>query len=193
MASATRLLTPAPEDLRRYARLRRRALALVPWAFDAGPDDDYAATPAQIASLIAPAAGAIVVVDDLAGGELAAIAGLARSPHAKSAHRATLWGVFTAPEHRGRGLGHAVVTAAIALARSWRGVDSIRLSVSAETPDAQRLYERVGFRVWGREPAYLAHDGRRIDELHMLLQLAAPAGLRACEEITGSAVDRLAR
>jgi L-amino acid N-acyltransferase YncA len=44
---------------------------------------------------------------------------------------------------------------------------------SANSPEAQRLYERFGFEVWGREPEATEHDRRRYDEIHMTLRLRA--------------------
>jgi len=93
----------------------------------------------------------------------------ARSP--KFAYRASIWGVFVEPAYRGNGLGRAVVTAAIDLARSWSGVDYVDLGASGAAPEAQRLYERLGFAAWGREPEATEIDGRRYDEIHMTLRL----------------------
>jgi len=95
----------------------------------------------------------------------------ARSP--KFAHRASIWGVFVEPAHRGKGLGQAVIAAAIDLARTWPGVDYIDLGASGAAPEAQRLYERLGFAAWGREPEATEIGGRRYDEIHMSLRLAA--------------------
>jgi len=62
---------------------------------------------------------------------------------------------------------HAVITHA----GSWRGVTYLDLAVSANSPEAQRLYESLGSAVWGREPEATEHDGRRYDEIHMTLRL----------------------
>jgi ribosomal protein S18 acetylase RimI-like enzyme len=93
----------------------------------------------------------------------------ARSP--KFAHRASIWGVFVDSAYRRKGLGRAVVTAAIVLARSWPGVDYVDLGASERAPEAQCLYESLGFRAWGREPEATQHEGRRYDEIHMTLRL----------------------
>lgn len=68
------------------------------------------------------------------------------------------------PEHRGRGLGEALLRHAFARLRA-RGVNTVGLSVSARTtPSAWRLYERVGMREAGglgrvREGAALSRAG----------------------------------
>jgi hypothetical protein len=43
--------------------------------------------------------------------------------------------------------------------------------VSAATPGAQRLYERVGFRVWGTKPAGARYDGKTVADQQMALCL----------------------
>jgi ribosomal protein S18 acetylase RimI-like enzyme len=68
--------------------------------------------------------------------------------------------------------------AVIAHARSWQGVEYLDLAVSANSPEAQRLYKGFGFVVWGREPEVTEHEGRRYDEIHMTHRLRT-AGERA--------------
>src|SRR5687767_2363114 len=161
----------SPADAARYARLRLRMLTEAPWAFAASPEDDIALDPARLAALLAEQENAIFAVE--AGGEreLVATAGIVRMKQLKFVHRARLWGVFVEPDYRGKGLGRAVVRAAVDLARCWPGVDYIDLGVSENAPEAQRLYESLGFKAWGREPEATAHNGRRYDELHMTLKL----------------------
>jgi ribosomal protein S18 acetylase RimI-like enzyme len=162
-------LTPA--DASRYARLRLRMLTEAPWAFAASPEDDVALDPARLATYLAEEESAIFAVEACSDQELVAAASIMRMKQLKFAHRARLWGVFVEPEHRGKGLGKAIVGAAVALARCWAGVSYIDLGVSANAPDAQRLYESLGFKAWGREPEATALDGRRYDEIHMTLKL----------------------
>jgi ribosomal protein S18 acetylase RimI-like enzyme len=83
--------------------------------------------------------------------------------------------VFVEPDYRGRGLGRAVTSAAIAHARTWPGIDFIDLGVSENAPEALRLYESLGFTRWGREPEATQHEGRRYDEIHMTLRLRSRA------------------
>src|SRR5690606_23397270 len=127
----------AAGDVERYARLRRRMLDDSPWAFSASPEDDRALDLAALKEQLGEQEFAIVGVEATPGGELAAVTGVVRARERKFAHRAIIWGVFVAPEHRGRGLGRAVMTAAIDLARSWPGVDYVDLAVSVRSPEAQ--------------------------------------------------------
>jgi ribosomal protein S18 acetylase RimI-like enzyme len=185
MMSSVMRLTPA--DAERYVQLRRRMLSLAPWAFSDTPADDEAVHILQLAELLAQEHHATFAVEaELpprhgdphpsevdARPRLVASASLTRAKSPKFAHRARVWGVFVEPECRGRKLGKALMHAVIAQGRGWGGVEFLDLGVSANSPEAQRLYESVGFQMWGREPEATEHEARRYDELHMTLRLRA--------------------
>jgi len=141
-----------------------------PWAFSADPGSDSASDAARVAEQLAKEDDAILGVDD--GKDLVAVLGVARRRGAKFAHRALVWSVFVEPAHRGRGLGAALLSKAIELARTWPGIDFVDLAVSEGSPAARHLYERFGFVVWGREPEATEVGGRRYDEHHMTLRLS---------------------
>lgn len=55
--------------------------------------------------------------------------------------------------------------------RRLSDVSWIHLSVSSAATEAQHLYERAGFQVWGSEPESLRYEDRTVDEHHMALRL----------------------
>lgn len=59
-------------------------------------------------------------------------------------------GLAVLPEYRGRGIGTALLAAAIELARA-HGATTLSLSVETGNDRARRLYDRAGFVVVGRE------------------------------------------
>lgn len=174
-------LTPA--DAGRYARFRLRMLHDSPWAFASSPEDDMAVEVPRVAALLGERENAVLAIAAAspvgdgeraasdADAELVAAAGIMRNKRIKFTHRALLWGVFVDPASRGRGYGRRVVTAALALAREWPDIDFVDLGVSERAVEAQRLYERLGFAAWGREPESMQVDGRRYDEIYMTLRL----------------------
>lgn len=173
-----------PSDAERYARLRLRMLIAMPWAFDASPQDDKALDRTWLAGMLAEEHSAIFAIQapgppglDWVGlkeasdaPELIAAASITRAKQPQFAHRARIWGVFVEPPQRGKGMGRALLGAAIELAQSWEGVDFVDLSVSENAPEAQRLYESLGFEQWGREPEATEYEGRRYDEIYMTLR-----------------------
>lgn len=163
-----RLLNVA--DIPAYIALRREMLADSPWSFSASEADDRGLDAVFLAARLAESGQAIVGGFDEAG-RLLGVAGLYRDPHIKMAHRARIWGVYVTPPARGAGLAARVVGAALETARSWSGVSSVGLSVSANSDTAQRLYKRLGFVAWGTEPDCLRLGDRSFDEVHMIARL----------------------
>ena len=103
--------------------------------------------------------------------ELIGMVGMYRDHHLKRAHKLHVWGVYVRATHRGSGVAVAMLEAAIRHARSMPGIACLDLSVNSTAPEAQRVYERVGFRMWGCEPDALRWRGEVTQEHHMSLQL----------------------
>jgi GNAT superfamily N-acetyltransferase len=74
----------------------------------------------------------------------------------RAAHIANA-GYFVAAEHRGKGLGRALVEHSIDEARRL-GFDAVQFNLVFETNPARHLYERLGWQVTGRVPR--AVDGQ---------------------------------
>jgi len=160
---------PARVDDRKAVRaLRLDALTRHPKAF-LETYDEAAARPLSDWSWPEDGDDALLVA--ARGASLLGMVMVKRDEAVKCAHRAWFFGVYVRTDARGQGVGDALMASAIDLARNMAGVRQVQLSVSAETPAARRLYERHGFRAWGREPDVLFIDGRYIDELHMVLPL----------------------
>jgi len=160
-----------PADAAEYVGLRREMLVDTPGSFlgDLADDEclDLEVMEARLSSEESP-----VLCAENEDGELCAVAGLHRDRRANMRHRGTIWGVYTRPSCRRRGLSREVIEAALACAVNTEGLEVIQLSVSAEAPGAQALYESLGFTAWGREPRAVKVEGRQVDKIHMCLALA---------------------
>ena len=157
------------DDVEAFIELRRTSLGEAPFAFGRTPEDDVVSTPTAALELLAKAPASVVF--GAFDPDLVGIVGVYRELPVKAAHRATVWGMYVAPDHRGRGLGAGLLAAAIEHARTFEGVSWVQLSVSATAPEARRLYERFGFEVWGDEPEALLYEGQTATEHHMALRL----------------------
>ncbi len=71
----------------------------------------------------------------------------------KRASVARLYSIAVDPEFRGRGAGESLLSEA-AIAAIVRGADRLRLEFRPSNLSAQRLYERAGFTLLERRPAY---------------------------------------
>ena len=160
----------SPAEAPAFVALRREALDAAPLAFAASPEDDRGLSEEFMRSSIADPDEA-AVVGAFEGDRLVGIAGVGRYAKRKQRHRAIIWGMYVSADARGRGLGRALLDAAVNRAREWPGVRQIHLSVTDAAPGARRLYESAGFREWGVEPRSLEAEGRAVDECHLVLGL----------------------
>ena len=85
-------------------------------------------------------------------------------------HRARL-GIGVERSQRGKGLGSALLQAALSWARDGRELAWVDLSVFAHNHRAIRLYERFGFKELGRVQDAYRVEGTSVDDVHMTLGL----------------------
>ena len=159
-----------PDDAPALASLRRQALEGDPLAFGASVEDDRLLAP-DFARAMLGDAREHAIFGLFLGGDLAGMVGILRDTKRKRRHTATIWGMYVAPEARGKGCGRALLAAAVQQARDWAGVEQVHLAVTDAAVGARRLYETAGFRAWGREPRALHWQGRFVDDHHLVLDL----------------------
>lgn len=160
-----------PEDMDAYVVLRREMLADAPWAFGSSPGHDRAGDIEGLQRSVASTE--FVILGYRAAGRLAGAAGMYRAPEPKRRHVAEVWGVYVSPPFRRCGAARAIMGKVIEVARGWEGVESVRLSVSSESPGAKALYESLGFVTWGVEPDCIRLNAGKPgpSEYHMALAL----------------------
>jgi GNAT superfamily N-acetyltransferase len=157
-------------DISAMQGLRREALEAHPLAFAASVEDDMTLDPAFVErSLSSPDASAILGAVEK--NRLAGMVGVYRHTGRKGDHRAQLWGMYVTSALRRRGVGRALLSAAVEHVRGWSGVLQLQLCVTAAASNARNLYESAGFRVWGCEPRALQWEGQFVDEYHLVLPL----------------------
>lgn len=88
------------------------------------------------------------------------------TPLASNAHVRQIQGLAVADEARGRGIGRALVRAAVTEARR-RGARRITLRVLGHNTPARELYESEGFVVEGVLPEEFCLGGKYVDDVLM--------------------------
>ena len=66
-------------------------------------------------------------------------------------------------EWQGKGVGSALVEAAVDLADSWLNLSRLALSVFVDNEPGLRLYKKFGFEIEGRMKQAVFRDGQYID------------------------------
>jgi ribosomal protein S18 acetylase RimI-like enzyme len=88
------------------------------------------------------------------------------TPLASNTHVLQIQGLAVAEEARGRGLGRALIRAAVTEARR-RGARRLSLRVLGHNAPARALYESEGFAVEGVQPEEFLLDGAYVDDVLM--------------------------
>lgn len=104
-------------------------------------------------------------------GRLAGILGLGRSERIKQRHSAGVVSMYVTPEFRGRGAARALMSALIARARSYDGLERITLDVWTGATAARALYRAMGFVSFGLNRHALKVGDRYADMELMVLEL----------------------
>lgn len=159
-----------PGDAEAFSALREEMLLDTPASFLGAPGEDLGTRPEVNRERLGHPFNCVLGVHD-AEGSLVSTATIIRDDRVKVRHKGMIVSVYTSPRARRRGLQRVLLAALIDYARATPDMDVLQLSVSAEAPGAQALYESIGFVAWGREPRALRIDGVDLDEIHMSLVL----------------------
>lgn len=113
-----------------------------------------------------------VVLGAFQADEIAGVVGIEFEKREKARHKSALFGMYVPPALRKRGIGRALIDAALDLIRMRPGVRIVQLTVTEGNAAACTLYERCGFAAFGVEPYAVAVDGRYVAKVHMWRLLA---------------------
>jgi len=152
-------------DAAAYRDIRIEALVDAPTAF--GSDAARESTLGEAVWLERIATNPTFGVFD--GNELAGIATFLRGAGIKRQHKGEVVGVYVRPTARGTGASRLLLETLIASVRDK--VVQLHLSVTTHNEPARRLYESLGFQIYGTEPRALLVEGRSYDEYLMVLRL----------------------
>lgn len=107
-------------------------------------------------------------------GRVAATAFLAFNTHRLMTHWVWLYTVMVHPKHQGRGYGRALMAAAADAARTFDGIEAVRLTCRGGL-GLERFYGSCGYQEVGRVPgAIRVAPGDHRDDVFMLLPLRRP-------------------
>jgi ribosomal protein S18 acetylase RimI-like enzyme len=161
-----RVLTPV--DAKAYRSVRIAALNEEPPAFGSLPEDEPAAS--ETAEKLA-ASDDRCYFGAFHDGQLIGIVRLSRNSAPNEKHRAYLGGLYVLPHFRRSGCGRALVREALSRAANAPDIRRINLAVVTGQKAAIRLYQSLGFYIYGTEPETFSKAGRFYDEHSMTLKL----------------------
>jgi L-amino acid N-acyltransferase YncA len=104
-------------------------------------------------------------------GQLVGLAGFRREEETKKRHKGVIWGMYVPNELRKKGIGKALLEAAIEYAKSLPDLESINLAVVLTNKEARLLFISHGFQSYGTERNALKLHDRYFDQEFMRLPL----------------------
>ena len=104
---------------------------------------------------------------------LVSCAGFYSLNSAKTKHRGVIWGMYTRPECRGKGIASALIQIVINHAKSR--VTQLHLTCVTSNLSAVAFYQKQGFKIYGTEPHALKIGDAFFDEHLMTLDLTGDA------------------
>ena len=169
-----------PSDFAVFWPVRLLALQESPQAFGASYEESMALPEQEAVTRLSPKDGGFVLGafagdllgNDLCSPELLGIAGLARHPGMKVRHKATIWGVYVVPAARGRGVARLLLEKLLERCQTIADLEEVILSVVTSNQSAKRLYQSLGFEVYGLEKRALKVGSDYYDEELMALRFS---------------------
>ena len=163
---SVRVLTPA--DAEAYRVVRLGALCEQPPAFGSLPEEE---------PTLSETAARLAQSDDRSffgafqDEQLIGIIRLSRYPAPNEKHRAYIAGLYVLPPFRRNGCGGALVQEALSRAANVPGIRRVNLTVVTQQEAAIRLYQAIGFSIYGTEPEAFSRSGYFYDEHLMTFAL----------------------
>ena len=158
------------DDLDEFWPLRLRALREEPASFGATYEEEAAHDAAIAASRLASLSIDRFILGDF-DPVLVGVVGFVRETSAKTRHKGVLWGLYVAPEARGRGIARALSIALLDRAGALPGLEQVNLTVTSANEAARALYTSLWFTTFGVEHRALCVEGRYLDLEYMSRRL----------------------
>lgn len=159
------------QDAKNYQELRLHALQNNPEAFGSTYEREIHFTLDMVAERIKPKKGTFVLGAADESGALIGTVSFVRESSLKTAHKGNVYAMYVAHDQRGQGLGKKLLNELIRRVAEIDGVEQINLAVISTNESAKKLYESLGFIVYGVERNALKYNGQYYDEDLMVRRL----------------------
>ncbi|MDF2724420.1 MAG: acetyltransferase [Paenibacillus sp.] len=155
-----------------YRALRLQALQLNPEAYGSTYEREAQFAIETVEERLQPVEGKFTLgaFDD--NQALVGIVTFVREQGIKMEHKGNIYGMFVAPQAREQRVGRSLLVELIRKAKTYAGMEQINLAVVSGNEAAKRLYQSLGFQVYGVERNALKHNGIYYDEDFMVLKLS---------------------
>ena len=158
-------------DAQVYQEVRLSALKINPEAFSSTYEREVKFSIESIAERLEPVKDRFVLGDFNENDSLVGIVTFMRENSLKTIHKGNVFGMYVAPEARGKGLGKSLMIELMKEAKNCDGLEQLNLTVVSENNLAKKLYKSLGFEVYGIEKKALKFNGQYFDEDLMVINI----------------------
>jgi RimJ/RimL family protein N-acetyltransferase len=153
-----------------YRRLRLECLKNFPEKFGSGYEEEAKVSKLKFEGFIENQSAVNFMYGAFApDGNLIGIVGFARSDREKTRHRGEVVQMYVDPRFGGQGIGERLLRELIVAAFKLKDVESLELTVVADNTPAVKLYEKLGFKVFGVQKNYFKAGAKYWDQMFMQL------------------------
>jgi RimJ/RimL family protein N-acetyltransferase len=170
-----RICTLIASDVSQYRELMLEAYALAADAFTTTAEERALEPESWWIKRIADPKGLGASFGAIDEERLVGTAAIEYSAKPKLKHAALVIGMYVRESARGKGIGKALLMAAMSHASQRPGTEVVMLTVTEGNAPAIRLYQNAGFQVWGIQPVAISTPSGYKGRVHMWCTLAGQA------------------
>lgn len=152
-----------------FKKLRLESLQNEPTAFLATFEDESKVPEekwqSRIENSLKGETGVTIIARD--GEKAVGLVGIQFLQHPKNRHIVHIWGTYTAPAYRGKGIGKQLIQKVIDIAKAKPEIKKIKIEVNPDQSAAHNLYKKLGFQEIGTAKMELFVDGKYYDAVQM--------------------------